>query len=212
MDQETEQFIRNLQADRQEAVAKLNQTTNVANSMFAGTNDPNLIEYQLELDNILERIEHLLKGDTLKQDKDGNVFYETPKDEKLRPLSDEGVRYIMNILSFYLNRNTILSNYTDTRINDILYDFGYELNDQMYLNSKMMGLDDEEKQKKYAMIVLEILHTVESAYNRAYRGEERESLRTARVVSQSDNINNNQPYQIPQNKQKTTLNPLTWFK
>lgn len=150
----------------------------------AGQNE-NLIVWQLELDNILERIEHLLKGDVIKTDLDGNLTYEKPEDESLIILNDYGVQLIMNVISFYLNRNTILSTYIDARINNILYDLGNELADVIYINYEKMGMDCIEKKSRYEILILNILNTIESSYNRAIGGEERESLRTARIVTQS---------------------------
>ena len=71
----------------------------------SGQND-NLIVWQLELDNILERIEHLLKGDVIKTDTEGNITYEAPTDTSLIILNDYGVQLIMNVISFYLNTIT----------------------------------------------------------------------------------------------------------
>jgi len=38
------------------------------------------------------------------------------------------------------------------------------------------------------MLTMNILHTIESAYNRSLRGGERDSLRSARVVTQTEPI------------------------
>ena len=45
--------------------------------------ESNLIVWQLELDNILERVEHLLRGHIIKEDKDGNMSFVEPKDKRL---------------------------------------------------------------------------------------------------------------------------------
>ena len=145
----------------------------------------NLIVWQLELDNILERIEHLLKGDVIKDDGQGGMEYTTPEDKRLIILNDYGVQMIMNVISFYLNRNTILSNYTIERIMEILHDLGYELSDLVYINYETMGLDTVEKRSRSTMLVMNVLHMIESSYLRALSGEERDSLRKARIVTQS---------------------------
>ena len=103
-----------------------------AGTIFTGAQDDNLIVFQLELDNILERIEHLLKGDVLETDGEGNVSYKTPEDKTLIVLNDYGVKLVMNTISFYLNRNTILSNHKEERIFEILYVLGNELADLIY--------------------------------------------------------------------------------
>ena len=182
--EEVDAFNSDIERQLQEEKNKVTQLA-TANSMYSGNQDPNLIEWQLELDNILERIEHLLAGDILTIADDGAVTYKPQPDSDLRPLNNFGVQEIMRILAIYVNRNTILSNYTAERINEILYDLGYEITDQIYINSVKFGLDTPDKEKRFPMIVIQIIHTIESAYNRAFRGGERDSLRTARIVTQS---------------------------
>jgi len=210
-----ETYLQELTQQATQSKGQAIQSTNAVNSMFAANQDPNLIEWQLELDNILERIEHLLRGDTIGQDKQGNVSYIPAKNDDLKPLNEYGVQFLMNFLSFYLNRNTILSNYSEERIKTILYDIGYELTDQIYLNYEKMGLDTPQKQKRYAIIVLQLVHIIESAYNRAYQGRELDSLRTARNVMQSDPIVKNNP--MPQmmtshQKEFSFFSPKTWLR
>jgi len=177
----------------------------------ANSQENNLIVWQLELDNILERIEHLLKGETVHIDRDGNITYKTAKDDDLRVLNEYGVALIMNKMSFYLNRNTILSNYDETRIYEILCDIGEELADLMFINYEKMGLNTVEKKARYEPLVMTMLHIIESAYNRALQGAERESLRSARVVTQTQPIvNPNMPVQ-PQ-KRGFSLNPFKAFR
>lgn len=175
--------------------------------------DSNLIVWQLELDNILERIEHLLKGDIVTEDENGNIKYSKPKDKSLIVLNDYGVQLIMNQVSFYLNRNTILSNYKEDRIYEILYDLGNELADLVFINYEKMGLIGVEKKSRASVLIMNILHIVESAYNRALSGEERGSLREARVVTQTESVGNNNP-RNPQanNRGGFSINPFRGFR
>lgn len=163
----------------------------------------NLIVWQLELDNILERIEHLLRGDIIKEDKNGNISFVKPEDTRLIVLNDYGVQLIMNFISFYMNRNTILSNYREERIYEILHDLGHELADMIYINYETMGLDTVEKRSRSSMLIMNILHMIESSYNRSLNGEERESLRKARIVTQTQPLGG-----VIQQPHRMTLNPL----
>ena len=183
----------------------------IASSMFNQNQNDNLIVYQLELDNILERIEHLLKGDIIQTDEEGNVIYVTPDDTSLIILNDYGVKLVMNVISIYLNRNTILSSYNEQRIFEILYDLGIELADLIYINFKVMGMDSIEKRSRYPLLVMSILHTIESTYNRALHGGERESLRSARMVTQSvhDPMVRGSPYAM-RSKKFSLFRPGTW--
>ena len=208
--------------------------------LFGSEGQDNLIRWQLDLKEDIDRIYHLLKGDIIKYDDDGNVFYDEPDDPDLMPFNENGVQTIMNVMYFYLNRNTILSNYSEDVIKWKVHDFGWELNDLIFnkYDDMMMTIDikkeiedlighkvtllkngkyvanieykdgeiyieelgesitdyiDEirknhisQKIKLFPMIVRELVDSVHSAYLRAYHGGERESLRTARTVTQSE--------------------------
>ncbi|KKL63309.1 hypothetical protein LCGC14_2176390 [marine sediment metagenome] len=193
--------------------SKINELSNFAgNTVFSQAQDNNLIVWQLELDNILERIEHLLRGDIVKEDEEGNIIYTQPNDKGLIILNDYGVGLIMNIISFYLNRNTILSDYMPDRIYEILFDLGNELSDVIYINYEKMGMDSIQKKSRSEILVINILHTIESAYNRALKGGERDSLRSARVVTQTQPIGGvNQMMQMQRPKARGgILNPMNW--
>jgi hypothetical protein len=192
------------------------------------TND-NLIKWQLDLKEDMDRLYHLLKGDKIGYDDNGDIVYLAQEDPELIPFSDFGVQLIMNIMSFYLNRNTILSNYNEATINWKVYDLGIELSDLIFNKYEVMmttlNVDKhtpaeikmhlKEKIKFYPMIIRELVDTIHSAYLRSLHGGERESLRTARTVTQSEPIGN--AYNIPRGIQpiqrKTKLwNPTTWGK
>ncbi len=180
-------------------------------SIFNGENEDNLIRWQLDLKEDLDRIYHLLRGDRIVEDKEGNVFYKEAEQDALKPFNEFGVQIIMNIMSFYLNRNTILSNYDEPTINWKVFDFGNELADLLFNRYEEMGMDTPDKIKMYPMIIKELVDTVHSAYLRAYHGGERESLRTARTVTQTEQPSRNpMMQQMNQGKSKHWYNPTSW--
>lgn len=154
-------------------------------SMYSYGNENNLIQWQLDLREELERIEHVLRGHTIKRDDNGNEYWASIEDERFRPFNEYGVQLLMNVISFYLNRNTILSNYREDMINWKMKDLGDEIADLIFLKYDEMGMNTPEKKKLYGIIMRQILDSIHSAYLRAYNGGERDSLRTARHVSQS---------------------------
>jgi len=203
-------------------------------SVFGGAEQQdNLIRWQLDLKEDLDRIYHLLRGDSIGHDENGELSYMPQEDPELVPFNEFGVQTIMNIMAFYLNRNTILSNYEEKMIEWKVFDFGNNVSDLIFNKYEDMmttidkkdydSLEDykvaieahlKEKIKYYPMIVAELVDTVHSAYLRAYRGGERESLRTARTVTQNEPLYNRQPNQQyspppPQNKPRW-LNPGSW--
>lgn len=185
------------------------------NSLIAGDmNQENLIKWQLEVDSIIERVEHMLRGDKPTY-QNGSIIYMPPEDEKEMLLNTKGVSEVMRILSLYVNRNTILSNYDEDTINWKMHDFGKELADLFFLKYEEFGWKDHEKRKLYPMIVRQVVDTVHSAYLRAYNGGERDSLRQARQIMQTENIMQN-GYQMgsngmPMKKEKSLIKPWTWF-
>ncbi len=212
-DLEKDAQLEHLEAINKDQSTKINELAGAyaSNTVFSQAQDSNLIIWQLELDNILERIEHLLKGDQIKEDGEGNMVYQTPTETKLIILNDYGVQLIMNVISFYLNRNTILSNYDDKRIYEILFDLGNELADVIYINYEEMGMTTMEKKSRQEILVLNILHTIESSYNRALSGGERDSLRSARIVTQNISPGGAQPYSMPRKKYTGGFfNPKNW--
>lgn len=153
-------------------------------SAFATKQDENLIRWQLELNDILERAEHVLRGDIITF-KDEKLIWEKNPNSQENTLNDFGVQLIMKTISTYINRNTILSDYTNQEINFKVFDFGRELNNLIFMKYEVMGMDNEEKRKEYPMLVREMVDIVHSAYKRALMGGERRSLREMISVSQS---------------------------
>ncbi len=199
-------------ADKDIQIQKLQQG-NISSSQFSATQDENLIRYQLDTDGILERIEHFLKGDKINVDDEGNVSYITPEEED-RNFNEYGVNEFMRIISMYLNKETFLSNYDEQRINEIIADLGDALNNFLYCNYEKVGMDTDFKISKYTLIVLNILHTIESCYRRAIGGAEQINIRTGRIVTQSQPIQGSSYGMGPQSMvRKRKWNPFdksTW--
>lgn len=174
----------------------------------------NLIKFQLELNEILDRTEHILRGDIVGIDSKGNQEWQPNPKPKDNPLNDYGVQEFMRILSMYLTRNTILGNYTAEEVDDIVFDFGKELNDLYFMKYEDLGMDTVYKRQNYPMFFLMMKHTVQNAYSRAIGGQERASLREARQMMQTEtiqpqgtNINVNA---MPQQKTRSFLNPARY--
>lgn len=207
---EVDRYVKELETAYQEEKNRNIQLTQSNMSMYASPTEDNLIRWQLDLREDMDRIYHLLKGHQIKEDKDGEVIYTDPKDDAMKPFNQFGVNLIMNIMSFYLNRNTLLSFYDQETINWKIKDFGDEIADLIHNRYEEMGMDTSEKIKLYPIIVRELVDTVHSAYLRALKGGERESLRTARTVTQSEPIGGlNLPRTMPR-KKFSLFKPGTW--
>lgn len=93
----------------------------------------NLVREQLSLENELETIENLLRGNILTRNEKGIFSWEAPVDPDMIILTEHGVHLIMNTIMFYLNKNTLLSNYEEKLINTKMEDFATSLSDTIFM-------------------------------------------------------------------------------
>lgn len=119
-----------LENERTRRMQYENQTTKT--SGFHPEADQNLVQYQLDLKEELDRIFHLLSGHTIKINADGSEYWEEPDDDRLKIFSDYGVKQIMTIMSLYIHRDTLMSFYNEETITKKVHDFGIELSDLIY--------------------------------------------------------------------------------
>ncbi len=231
--EETEQYIN--QTAIQGQVTK--SAVDLAQSQYYNQErEMGLADAQLEVDSIKEDIFHLLRQD-VKEAKKGKFEWVNLKSQRERTLSDWGVDRLMQIIHFYINKNNLLSNFSEEQINRLMLKFIKELNDLILLkyqvlfreptfeeckeiileklnNRKKMKLfsmevlgqtgDEEgikkelleemqitlekemektrrdtkkEKIRDYGLIIVQLEIIVFATLNRAWKGEERGSLR-----------------------------------
>lgn len=108
------------------------ETQTAQASAFSNPMSSNLIMLQLDLDSELDRIFHLLSGDRIGLNAEGSTVWLSPTDDRERIFSDYGVKQIMQLISFYINKNTLLSYYDYDTINNKMHDFGIALSDLIY--------------------------------------------------------------------------------
>lgn len=193
----------------------VNPLTNASHSSFSVKASEDIARWQLELNDILEKAEHTLRGDVVVFENKQLIWKKNPTPEN-NTLNENGVQICMKFLSMYVNRNTILSDYTGEEIRYKVLDFGKRFNDLIFLKYDEMGMDNEEKRKEYAAIVGAMTDVVHSAYARAKEGRERESYRKMISVSQASSgqgIAGGITVNAGANSQKTRgiLNPLRYI-
>lgn len=179
-------------------------------SIFESDRPDNIVAFQLELDNILKRMEHVIRSDKLEQTSNDEWIWKKNDNPALIRLNEEGVQEIMNVLSAYVNRNTILGNYTKEEVNEIMYNLAVELTDLIFMKYEQIGFTDEKKRKNYFMLVTEIVDMVRNTYTRSIDGKERDSLRKMVSVNQTQPIGmDGMP--MRQSANKSVFNPKRWF-
>lgn len=174
--------------------------------------EQNLIEFQLDFTRTLEDIKLYLSGYTQGYDKDGNWSDLPPESDEQVPFNSFGVNVIMGHLRAYLNSNTVLSNYTEKRIKKICFDLGNFLGDEIEQTYEKLGMDTDYKQRRFKLIIIEIMCMVESAFLRAMGGGERESLRKTMNISQSGGLNGQSNQGIKTTGGFKLTKPKTWLK
>jgi len=199
-----------LQAQEQIAAAQAQvggmQTQQMQQAQWQEEQETSMIKDQLDLGEELERIKHLLRGDTLERDEQGIEYWKEPEKEEERLLNDYGLRIIMKLVCFYLNKNKLLSNYSEEMIFEKMEDFSTELADLIFMKYREIGLDTSEKRKMYSMIVRELQDTVHDTYLRSLGGKERESLRRHMHVSETGGMS------MTQMGGGTKFNPMNWLR
>lgn len=182
-------------------------------SAFGVRPEDNLIKFQLEVNDILERVEHILRND-IPVFKNGHMIWDKNPNPQSNTLNENGVRQIMQVLAMYINRNTILSDFEQEEIDMKTLDFGRTLNNLIFMKYEEFGIDNEEKMKEYPMLVLMVTDTVHAALKRALHGGERTSLRQMIQVQQSTQTMGTSGVNIntaPNMKPRGMLNPMRYI-
>lgn len=230
--------------------------------------EKSMVKEQLDLDSVIKQIDHLLRGHIIKRMKDGSEVWVEPEDRNMIILSEYGVQFIVNSIRFYLNQNTLLSNYEETVIYNKMEDFATALADAVFMEYEVMfeyptfqeckkvlmdrigkkkdvrkfayellgkKVDDyfekkieegiirelegrveselekikqqliKNKLKRFEVLIRYVQDAVHSAYLRAWKGQERTTLR--QHIHISENRGQQSPYHVP-----SKFNPMNWTR
>lgn len=160
-----------------------NQMARTMSSYSDEKKDANFLHLQISTEKMLEKLEHFYRGDVMKE-KDGNITWEAQKNKDLVTFNEYGVTSLMEIITKYIDRNTILSYYGEERIYEIMADIGDELTLFILCNYQKLGMNTYFKKTKFRVIIVTTLHIIESTYRRALRGKTIEELNQSKVVGQ----------------------------
>ena len=96
--------------------------------------EQSMIREQLDLGEEMERIDYLLRGYSLENNEEtGERKWVKPDDNEFIVLSDYGVHLVRNTIAWYMNKNTLLSNYDEETILHKMEDFASDLNDTVFM-------------------------------------------------------------------------------
>ncbi len=198
---------------RQSALSGMSEQTAKAAQTSAATNfyvqeqEKNLAETQLEVETILIEARHLLRQDILEDGGDGRLKWVDIKDEKQRALTDWGVERLMQSLKAYINKNTLLSNFSEEQINKRMLKFMLALNGLLLMKYEFLfrqptfeeckeillsRIDEKKKLKVFALeivgvvpnegkikkeMLFEVEHKVEYEINKIKQEQRKQKLR-----------------------------------
>lgn len=131
-----ENALLNYQAQIDAAASQHSTNQNKVNSFQIEQENHNvgMVREQLDLTNEIRRIDALLRGCTLEIDEYGNEKWVQPTDDRMKIFSEYGIQEIRNLIAWYINKNTLLSNFPEIEmINKKMRRFAHALNDLIYM-------------------------------------------------------------------------------
>ena len=161
--------------------------TSLVNSLSGERKDENFLHHQIETSEMIDKLEHFYRGDVQSTDNEGNIIWKGQDNKDLVTFNEYGVSSFMEIITKYIDRNTILSDYSEQRIYEIMADLGDEIILFMLCNLTKIGMDTQFKQSKFRLIIITTTHIIESTYRRAIRGKTLIELNQSKVVGQFGN-------------------------
>jgi hypothetical protein len=179
----TEEDINNLITRANNAESRNAQLSKAMNSISNEKKEGNFLHLQISTQEMLDKLEHFYRGDVYKDEK-----WKAQTNKKLITFNEYGVTSLMEVVTKYIDRNTILSSYPEERIYEILGDLGDELVLFLLCNYVQLGMDTYFKKTKFRIIIVTTLNIIESTYRRALRGKTIEEVNQSRVIGQFGDI------------------------
>jgi len=170
------------------AEARNIELSQALSGMSGGKKDENFLHLQICTEDMLEKLEHFYRGDYQGEDENGDITWIKQTNQELVTFNEFGVTSLMEVITKYIDRNTILSYYDSMRIYEILADIGDDLVLFMLCNYEKIGMDTYFKKTKFRIIITTTVHIIESAYRRALNGRTLEEMNQSKVVGQFGNI------------------------
>jgi hypothetical protein len=174
-------------------------TTRTLNSLSGQGKDSNFLHLQISTSELLAQLEHFYRG-SVKKEVNGQITYEDQKNTDLVTFNEYGVTTLMEIVTKYIDRNTILSNYSEERVYQILGDLGDELILVLLSNYAQLGMDTYFKKTKFRPVITTTLHIIESTYRRAIGAKTLEEMNQSKVIGQFGDQSLNPMMQRPRRR------------
>jgi len=111
--------------------------------------DKGMVKEQLDLAEEIAMIEHLLRGHYIKRDINTGISrWTVPEDNDLVLFTEYGINVILSYVQWYLNKNTLLSNYDEDVINQKMLDISNTINDRIFMEYDKIFLEPTNEECK----------------------------------------------------------------
>lgn len=203
------QEVNNEELEEARAVQQPNQSGRA--SSFSSPKTDDMARFQIELNDLLEQFEHVLRGDEVKFEEGKRIWIDNPRPEE-NPLNDHGVKAIMSEIQTYVNKHIILGDYEQQDINLIMRQYSRKIRNWLFLKAEEFGMNTDLKRTYYTSIVMNVVNIVYASYVRAKDGAERRSLREMINVGiqQSSGMMQNGQVMSGQPRVRGVLNPMRY--
>jgi len=147
--------------------------------------DPAFSRWQLDPRDVIELLEHALKGEVWKADEDGEGAGKWHRPIGVRPMLNEaGVQAILQKVTSMVNRVVIMSNLEEKAINSWLWDLGHELAAELV--SRMWPENDWDIDFRNLDVIHDmVMLMVEASLKRALLDGERKKLYEAQSIQET---------------------------
>ncbi|MCK5177853.1 MAG: hypothetical protein KAQ92_09075 [Candidatus Aenigmarchaeota archaeon] len=96
---------------------------NAQNQYYMQEQETSMTEAQLDCKTTLLNLYHQLRQDAFQVGEEGGSEWCEIRDKKKRRLTDDGLNRIRELMSFYVNKENLLSNFNEDQINSIMLRF-----------------------------------------------------------------------------------------
>lgn len=206
---DNEGYLKELETENKEVRGKYAQAIADVSALGTASKNENLIQYQIENLELLDKLEHFYRGEYLGILSNGDTGWVKPEDESQIPLNNFGVSSMMEIVSKYIDKNTTLSYYSEMRIYEIMADLGDEIILFVLSNYEKMGMSDKYRKTKFRLLIVTTLHMIESTYRKSIGGKTIEEINQSRIITQSDLMGQRNIPQV-QSRKFNIFSPRTW--
>jgi len=149
-----------------------------------------ITQQQLSLTDEIRAIENLLRGRIQTASEDGSLIWIEPLNADNKILTESGINLVLNTCGFYLNKNTLLSNYDENTILVKMEDFATSLADALFMRYEKYFIMPTPKEVQQAIIDKMNKKAEEEVFNQELRGKQVSKQEVVRQLMGNINLDN----------------------